>query len=142
MINISKTIHSLPEWAEKVMEPGSDFENLTLSWYAMWTATPELKKIRSGFLLKEMLDRFSSKAQSKLSPNRSLYMYFGHDSSLVDMLSSLGMYEVKAFLIHLFQNYDFEVLTYINRSFTYHQLQHVSCSSYMKMMKIRIFKFS
>lgn len=99
-INISEKIHSLPPWAEQVMEIGGDLEYLYLNWFPMWTATPEMKKFRSGYLLKEILDHFGDKVQSKLSPDRSLWMYFAHDITLVSMLNTLGLYEVMVFLIN------------------------------------------
>lgn len=79
----------MPSWAEEVMKPGGDFENLALNWYPLFTATNEMKKLRSGFLLKDILDRFFNKIQSKLSPDRSLWMYFGHDSTMASMLGAL-----------------------------------------------------
>lgn len=74
--------------------PGSDFESLALSWYEDVSATSELKKFTSGFLLKEIFDHFSNKIQSTLSPDRSLWMYFAHDYTIATMLNSLGVYKV------------------------------------------------
>lgn len=84
----------LPKWAEKNMVPGSDFEDLAFYWFRMFTARNEMKKLRSGYLLKQILDRFTNKTLSTLSPNRSLWMYFGHDITLGNMLNSLGVYNV------------------------------------------------
>lgn len=53
-----------------------------------------MKKLKMGFLLKEILDRFTSKIQSKLLPNRSLWMYFAHDSTIASMLNTLGLFKV------------------------------------------------
>lgn len=53
----------------------------------------EMKKLRSGYLLKEILDRSKNKTSSTLSPDRSLWMYFAHDNSIADMLNSLGLYK-------------------------------------------------
>lgn len=77
------------------MEPGNDFEYLALKWFEIYTVTPEMKELRSGYLLKEILDRSRDKVQSKLSPDRSLWMYFAHDFTLGGMLNSLGMYWVR-----------------------------------------------
>ena len=73
---------------------GGDFEYIAFSWYAIFTATTEMKKLRSGYLLKEMLDRFTNKTQSTLSPNRSLWMYFAHDITISNMLNTLGLFKV------------------------------------------------
>lgn len=88
----------MPDWAEKVMNPnsdiGRDFEYLALQWYRIFTITNEMKKLKSGYLLKEILDRFTNKTQSTLSPDRSLWMYFAHDITVSNMLNSLGVFEV------------------------------------------------
>lgn len=89
------TILRLPLWAEIVMRPPSVFEELTYQWGKIFTATTEMKKLRSGFLLKEILNRFSSKTQSTLSSNRNLWMYFAHDITIANMLNSLGVFEVQ-----------------------------------------------
>ena len=73
------------------MDNDSDLNRLTLKAYRFWTATNEFKKFHSGFLLKEILDRFSSKLNSTLSPNRSLWLYFAHDATIQDMLNSLEL---------------------------------------------------
>lgn len=57
------------------------------------THTTELKKIRSGFLLKEMLNRFKDMI---ISPNgRLLWIYSAHDITIVNFLNSLNVYEVR-----------------------------------------------
>lgn len=84
-------LYRLPSWAAKVMLPGGEFERITVLSYELWTELLEMKKLRSGFLLKEIFDRFSNKTQSKLSPDRSLWMYFAHDFTISSMLHSLGM---------------------------------------------------
>lgn len=64
--------------------------------YTVWTGTDAMKKLRSGFLLKEMLDHFSKKLNSTLADDRSLrmYLYFAHDITIADMLNSLEIYMV------------------------------------------------
>lgn len=76
------------------MKPGGDFEFLAISWYAIFTVTTEMKKLRSGYLLKEILDRFTNKTLSTLSPDRSLWLYFAHDITISNMLNSLGLFKV------------------------------------------------
>lgn len=83
------------------MVPGGPFEQLALSWYADISATGDLKKFTSGFLLKEIFDRFKNKTQSKLSPDRSLWLYFAHDHTIATMLNSLNVYKVIGFLVEL-----------------------------------------
>lgn len=76
------------------MTPGGDFEYLVKSFFLLFTPTAEMKKLRSGFLLREILDRSKNKTESTLKPNRSLWMYFVHDTTIADMLNSLGLFKV------------------------------------------------
>lgn len=95
-LHVSKksTIFSIPDWAEQVMTTGGDLERLAFSWTTFQTSSDEMKKIKAGYLLKTILDRFSSKIQLNLSPNRSLHLYFAHDLTLANMMNSLGFYDV------------------------------------------------
>lgn len=90
---------SLPPWAEK-LKSDSDFENLLNFESSIYTRRTECKKIRSGYLLKEILDRSTSKTKSTLLPDRSLWMYFAHYSTIRDMLSSLGLPQVLNHFLH------------------------------------------
>lgn len=74
-------------------------EELVLTWYPVNASTIEIQKLKTGFLLKEMLDHFTDKLQSTLDPDRSLWMYFGHDFALVNLLESLGLYWVLSLLL-------------------------------------------
>lgn len=103
---------SLPEWANKIMTPKGgdakymewyrDFEYIALEWYRMYTYSPETKMLKSGFLLKEILDRFSDKIQSKLTPDRVLWMYFAHDFTISSLLNALNLFEVMIFFKYTF----------------------------------------
>lgn len=75
------------------MSPEGDFEYLALSWYSIYSYTNEMKKLKSGFLLKDILDRFSRKVNSTLSPDRSLWLYYAHDITMTNMLSTLGFFK-------------------------------------------------
>lgn len=63
-------------------------------WLKLITGTNELKKLYSGFLLKEILERFEKKSKSRLSPNRSIWLYSAHDVTIAGMLNILGVFEV------------------------------------------------
>lgn len=56
--------------------------------------TKELARLQSGFLLKEIFDRFAQKLNSTLQPDRSLWLYSAHDLTIMCMLNSLGLFEV------------------------------------------------
>lgn len=87
------------------MEPCDDFEYIAMFWFEIFTPTTEMKKLRMGFLLKEILDRCASKVQKTLTPDRALWMYFAHDSTIAAMLSTLGLFEVQfLFIFFIFLN--------------------------------------
>lgn len=76
------------------MVPGSEFEYLAKQHFPTYTRTNEMKKLRSGFQLKEILDRSRNKTLSTLTPDRSLWMYSAHDVTIANVLDSLGLFEV------------------------------------------------
>lgn len=99
---------SLPPWAEEVMTRGGDlhngFEYLMHYYFQIFTKTPEMKKIKSGYLFKEILDRFTNKTLSTLSPDRNLWLYFAHDITMTNMLNSLGLFKVQISSLFLFHS--------------------------------------
>lgn len=84
---------TLPEWTDEIMKPGDRFEYLSTYWLQVVTATTQLKRLRSGFLLKDILDRFKNKTLSLL-PNQVMQIYSGHEITISSMLNSLGLFEV------------------------------------------------
>lgn len=77
----------IPEWAADAMIP---MEEISQTVYTL-RARPELVRIRSGFLLKGMLKLFRAKQRGKLRPNRVLYMYSAHSSTITTLLHGLGL---------------------------------------------------
>lgn len=72
---------------------GGAFEKLDRYFYKYVTANTELKRLKSGFLLKEIFDRFKNKTQGLL-PDQLMQIYSGHDSTIGTVLNSLGVYKV------------------------------------------------
>lgn len=87
------------------MEPCGDFEHLAMFWFEIFTPTIETQRIKSGYLLKDILDRFKAKTQSTLSPDRKLFLYFAHDITLSNMLNTLGLFEVRILLYYRFSTF-------------------------------------
>lgn len=85
---------SLPTWTEKVFYPGCELEKLASFNFAMSTNTKLLARLRAGFLLRDMFDRFAKKANGTLSPDRSLWIYSAHDKTIANVLNALGLFEV------------------------------------------------
>lgn len=74
--------------------PGGDLEMLAARCFQTNTSTPELARLKAGFLYREILDHFSQKIESKLWPNRCLWIYSAHDSTIASILNSIGLFEV------------------------------------------------
>lgn len=84
----------LPEWAEEASKPNGPMEKITIAFYTAISGTPEMARNRGGFLIKDMLEQISQKIDSTLQPNRSLRLYSAHDLTIVNVLNSLGLFEV------------------------------------------------
>lgn len=87
-------LFSLPEWTKEIFIPGGDFEWIANRSFQVPTNTIELGRLKVGFLLREMLDRFDDKINSKLSPDRTLWIYSAHDTTVANVLNTLGLFEV------------------------------------------------
>lgn len=85
---------SLAHWAEEVIKPNGTMEYIATFDFKTYTDTPQLARLKSGFLLKDILEHFLQKVNSTLEPNRSVWFYSAHDITITNMLNSLGLYEV------------------------------------------------
>ena len=88
---------TLPQWAEEAIKPNGTMEYIATFDFKIFTDTPELARLKSGFLLKEILEHFSQKINSTLQPNRSLWLYSAHDITMTNLLNSLRLFEVFQF---------------------------------------------
>lgn len=95
---------TLPDWADKVMQP---MEYISSIHYKTFADTPQMARLKCGFLLKAIIERFYKKSQSTLTPDRSLWFYSGHEHTIVNMLNGLGLLEVFA-MISEFNTKQFE----------------------------------
>lgn len=57
------------------------------------TLTSEMKKAKTGFLLKEIFERFKRKSLSRLESDALLWNYFGHESTLTNILNALKVFK-------------------------------------------------
>lgn len=86
----------LSDWANYVLH----CTNGSLEYFASInmeaaTHTTEMKKIRCGFLIKEMLNRFKAKTMPKSkSDDKLLWLYSAHDNTIINLLNTLNIYEV------------------------------------------------
>ncbi|XP_031617001.1 prostatic acid phosphatase-like [Contarinia nasturtii] len=81
-----------PSWAEELVKEGTNFEKIAFKDFEFYGKTPKMARIRPGFLLKEILERFSQKASGSLTPDRSLWLYSAHDVTIANILGGLGVY--------------------------------------------------
>jgi lysosomal acid phosphatase len=58
------------------------------------THTPQLARLKTGPLLKEILTRSVNKTIGKLSPNRAMWIYSAHDTTVANVLNTLGLFEM------------------------------------------------
>lgn len=87
---LNKTI---PAWAREIFIDGGAFGYVASHWQTFITGTKELKRLKAGFLLKQMFDRFKRKALSLL-PDQLMQIYSGHEITVSSILNSLGVFEV------------------------------------------------
>lgn len=87
------SIKRLPNWAKEAIQSNGPMEAITRATYKL-RGTPELVRRRSGFLIKDILERSAKKLNSTLRPNLSIYMYSAHSMTLATMLNGLGIFEV------------------------------------------------
>lgn len=91
---MSEFIYRLPDWAEEIIAPNSAVVNYMHEHFNDVVKTKEMQRLKGGFLIREMLERFQNKTESKLNPNRSLWIYSAHDLTIAYLLKSLDIFEV------------------------------------------------
>lgn len=84
---------TLPEWSKKVY-PSDDLYYIAVLSFAVDTYTRPLARLKTGPLLKDILQRFQDKANNNLNPNRSLWIYSAHDTTVANLLNTLGVFEL------------------------------------------------
>lgn len=89
----------LPTWAQKIMNPGGDFETFALNWFVINATTTETIRLTAGFFLREILGHCTKKLNSMLQPDVSLWMYFAHDTTITYVLNALKLYTVNCVAI-------------------------------------------
>lgn len=122
------TFDRLQSWAEKAIERNGTMEYITKYSYAMYTNTRKLARLKAGFLLKDILERFKHKIGTTLRPNRQLWLYTAHDYTLANILNALGLFEVKGDFAFLhFDEIYILIAIFSNNSYTY-QTMPVACT--------------
>lgn len=84
---------SLPEWTKKIY-PSADMTAVAAFTFSISTYTRQLARLKSGPLIKEMLQRFVDKSKGKLNPDRSVWIYSAHDTTVANVLNTLKLFDV------------------------------------------------
>lgn len=83
----------LPDWTKKYFP--HKMQRLTDLSYALNSQTEEMQKLKSGPFLKKMVDGMIEKSMNLSSlAKRKLFIYCGHDVTLVSLLSSLKAWPI------------------------------------------------
>lgn len=80
---------NLPDWTENVFP--DKMLPLAARNLELLTETPFMKKIKGGALVTEILDQMLKKRSGLLHPERSLFIYSGHDVTLVNVMRAVGV---------------------------------------------------
>lgn len=83
----------MQNWEIEAMKSNRTLEYLFAVFCEAYTHTRVMKKLKGGFLIKEILDRFKNKSLSLLDPDRSLWIYSAHDLTMINVLNTLNFYE-------------------------------------------------
>lgn len=62
--------------------------------FSISTYTRQLARLKTGPLVKDMLERFVDKSKGKLNPDRSVWIYSAHDTTVANLLNTLKLFEV------------------------------------------------
>uniref|UniRef100_A0A336M3V2 acid phosphatase n=1 Tax=Culicoides sonorensis TaxID=179676 RepID=A0A336M3V2_CULSO len=92
VLNIEQIYNkTLPEWTKAVFP--DKLKPISGRSFATYTYTRPMARLKTGPLLKEILERFTNKTIKKLSPNRSLWVYSAHDTTVANLLNTLKLFE-------------------------------------------------
>nr|AYV99628.1 venom polypeptide [Dolopus genitalis] len=85
---------NLPEWAKEIFpEKMRPFAERT---YSVYTETPYMKKVKGGAFITEVYKKMVSKQAKTLSPERKMFLYASHDSTIIGILNALDILDQAA----------------------------------------------
>ncbi|XP_015510724.1 prostatic acid phosphatase isoform X1 [Neodiprion lecontei] len=82
---------TLPEWTKSVYP--DKLKAVAEVSYTIPTRNKILQRLYSGRLLGEMVDHLVKKANNTLTPNRKLWIYSAHDTTVANFLTTLNVFE-------------------------------------------------
>nr|CAB59935.1 acid phosphatase-1 [Drosophila subobscura] len=84
---------TLPVWAEKVYGK-EELTYVSNFAFSIATFTRSMARLKTGPLLKDIFERFDKKLNNQLKPDRSLWIYSAHDTTIANVLNSLKLFEL------------------------------------------------
>lgn len=122
----------LPKWTANVFYPDGDMNKIANYCLKMRTNTKLLSRLKSGFFIREIFERFTMKMNNTLTPNRSLWIYSAHDTTIANILNSLGLFEVDCYLLFVLfdevnfhsNNPQFSLYIFICRTYKHLSMHH------------------
>lgn len=82
---------TLPEWTKTVFP--DKLKPLASKSFTIPAYNKILQRLKSGPLLKDMIDHMEKKANNALVPNRKLWVYSAHDETIANLLMTLNLFE-------------------------------------------------
>jgi len=79
----------LPDWTENIYP--EEIRPLAERSYMLFTETNLMKRIKGGAFLTDILNKMQNKRKRNLNPDRKIFLYSGHDVTLVNVMNSLGI---------------------------------------------------
>lgn len=79
----------LPKWTESVFP--DKLLALAQRNLAVLTENAFMKRVKGGYLVTDVIDKMMAKMKNQLKPNRKIFIYSGHDVTLVNVMRALNI---------------------------------------------------
>lgn len=83
----------LPAWTQRIYPGSGEFQRLSDQAFVLDTFTAPMARLKYGRLVREILQRMADKSAGRLEPDRSMWVYSGHDTTLSGVLNTLGLFD-------------------------------------------------
>lgn len=82
---------TLPDWTENIYP--DRLVPMAERSYKLLTETNLMKRVKGGAFLTEILNNMLNKRKRNLQPDRKIFLYAGHDVTMVNVLHSMNLLE-------------------------------------------------
>ncbi|XP_030369768.1 venom acid phosphatase Acph-1-like isoform X2 [Scaptodrosophila lebanonensis] len=84
----------LPDWTENIYP--ESMKPLAERSYTLFTETNLMKRIKGGAFLTDIVKKMQNKRRKNLNPDRKIFLYAGHDVTMVNIMNSLNILDQTA----------------------------------------------